>query len=81
MGLFDSNKNFSVMDSYGMNTLAFQINTTLEGDDVVCSIEKLKSFIEQVDNGFKKTFFFNPDPQENEKRSCFSYSKARWSGS
>ena len=68
MDLFDSNKNFSVMDIYGTNTLAFQINTTLEGDDIVCSIEKLKSFIEQADNGFKKTFFFNPDPQENERK-------------
>ena len=30
MGLFDSNGNFSVLDGYGMNTLAFVINSNNE---------------------------------------------------
>ena len=68
MGLFDSNKNFSVMDSFGTNTLAFQINTTIESGTEVYTLEKLKSFIEQVENGFKKTFFFNPEPKDGERK-------------
>ncbi len=68
MGLFDSSKNFSVMDSYGTNTLAFQVNTTIEDGIEICSLEKLKSFIEQVETGFKKTFFFNPEPEDGERK-------------
>jgi len=69
MDMFDNTKVFSVIDSSGMNTLAFQINGTLEDGESVFSIEKLKSFIEQSNSGFKKTFFFNPEPQENERKA------------
>ena len=65
MGLFDGN-NFSVLDGYGMNTLAFVINTTEEQGEEVCSIEKMKCFMEQADNGYKKTFYFNGDLDPNE---------------
>ena len=66
--MFDNEKTFSVLDSYGMNTLAFQINTTIDDGEVVCSIEKMKSFIEQAENGFRKTFFFNPDPEKDRRK-------------
>lgn len=68
MGAFDSNNNFSVVDDYGMNTLAFVINSTIEEGEEVCSIEKMKCFMEQADNGFKKTFFFNETIRENERK-------------
>ncbi len=68
MNLFDNDKTFSVLDSVGMNTLAFQINTNIEEGEAVCSIEKMKSFIEQADNGFRKTFFFNPDPEKDNRK-------------
>lgn len=67
MGLFDGN-NFSVLDGYGMNTLAFVINTTQQDGEEVCSIEKMKCFMEQADNGYKKTFYFNEDLGENERK-------------
>lgn len=67
MGLFDG-KNFSVMDSYGMNTLAFVINTTHQDGEESCSIEKLKCLMEQAENGYKKTFYFSEDVLENEKK-------------
>jgi hypothetical protein len=69
MDMFDNTKVFSVLDSYGMNTLAFQINTSTEDEQTVFSIEKMKSFMEETKNGFRKTFFFNPDPEENERKS------------
>ena len=69
MDMFDTNKVFSVLDSYGMNTLAFQVNATTEEGQTVLSIEKMKSFVEQEKNGFKKTFFFNPDPEPDEGKS------------
>ena len=68
MDMFDNTKVFSVLDSQGMNTLAFQVNSTIEENEKVYSIEKMKTFIEQTSKGFKKTFFFNPDPKENEPR-------------
>ena len=68
MNMFDNDKTFSVLDSVGMNTLAFQINTNIEEGEAVCSIEKMKSFIEQADNGFRKTFFFNPDPEKDNRK-------------
>lgn len=68
MNMFDAEKTFSVLDSGGMNTLAFQINTSVEEGEPVCSIEKMKSFIEQADNGFRKTFFFNPDPEKDNRK-------------
>ncbi len=67
MDMFDSKKVFTVLDSKGMNTLAFQINTTIEDGVKVYSIEKLKSFIEVAKiGGYKKTFFFNPEPNDEE---------------
>lgn len=67
MGLFDGN-NFSVMDSYGTNTLAFVINTVQEEGNEICSIEKMKCFMEQAENGFKKTFYFNEELEQNERK-------------
>lgn len=69
MDMFDTSKVFSVLDSQGMNTLAFQINTSVEQGETVFSIEKLKSFIEQAGKGYRKTFFFNPEPQQDEGKS------------
>ena len=68
MGLFDSNGNFSVLDGYGMNTLAFVINSNNEEGQEVCSIEKMKCFMEQAENGYKKTFYFNEDLEQNERK-------------
>ncbi len=68
MDMFDPKKVFSVLDSSGMNTLAFQINHSVEEGKDVYSIEKLKSYIEIVDGNFKKTFFFNPEPQDQEMK-------------
>lgn len=61
MEAFDSKNNFSVVDDYGMNTLAFVVNSTIEEGEEVCSIEKMKCFMERAENGFKKTFFFNEE--------------------
>ncbi len=68
MGMFDTKKVFSVLDAKGMNTLAFQINHTEEDGEMVHSIEKLKSFIEVANTGYRKTFFFNPEPADAEKK-------------
>jgi len=68
MGKFDNGNTFSVMDSLGMNTLAFQINENFEDGNKISSIEKLKFFTEQVDDGLKKTFFFNPDIKKDERK-------------
>ena len=68
MDMFDSRKVFSVLDPAGINTLAFQINHTVEDNEAVCSIEKLKSYIEVVNGSFKKTFFFNPEPKDAERK-------------
>ena len=68
MDMFDPRKVFSVLDASGMNTLAFQINTTVDEGQQVYSIEKLKSFIEVAKNGYKKTFFFNPEPNDEERK-------------
>ena len=68
MGIFDSGNVFSVMDSYGMNTLAFQVNESVEDGQVVNTLEKLKSYMEEVEGGYKKTFFFNPDPIKDERK-------------
>ena len=68
MGLFDSNSNFSVLDGYGMNTLAFVINSSVEEGEEVCSIEKMKCFMEQAENGYRKTFYFNEDLEQNERK-------------
>ena len=68
MGLFDGNNNFSVLDGYGMNTLAFVINTAQDEGQDVCSIEKMKCFMEQAENGYKKTFYFNEDVDLNERK-------------
>jgi len=68
MNMFDTKKVFSVLDQKGMNTLAFQIDKTTEDGNTIFSIEKLKSFIEVAPNGFRKTFFFNPDPAEAETK-------------
>ena len=68
MEMFNTKKVFSVLDAKGMNTLAFQINHTEEDGEMVSSIEKLKSFIEIANAGYRKTFFFNPEPEENEKK-------------
>jgi hypothetical protein len=68
MNMFDSKKVFSVLDAKGMNTLAFQVNTIVEEGQEFYSIEKLKSFIEVAKTGYRKTFFFNPEPTENERK-------------
>jgi len=68
MGLFDSNGNFSVLDGYGMNTLAFVINTSVEEGEEVCSLEKMKCFMEQAENGYKKTFYFNENLEQDERK-------------
>ena len=68
MGLFDSNGNFSVLDGYGMNTLAFVINSNHEDGVEICSIEKMKCFMEQAENGYKKTFYFNENLEQNERK-------------
>ena len=68
MDMFDPRKVFSVLDANGMNTLAFQINTTVDEGQQVYSIEKLKSFIEVAKSGYKKTFFFNPEPNDEERK-------------
>ena len=68
MDKFDNSNTFSVMDSFGMNTLAFQINESFEDGNKINSIEKLKFFTEQVDEGLKKTFFFNPSPNKGERK-------------
>ena len=68
METFDSRKVFSVIDARGMNTLAFQINHTQEEGVEIHSIEKLKSFIEVAKTGYRKTFFFNPEPKEDERK-------------
>ncbi|MBR3280887.1 MAG: hypothetical protein IKI57_03450 [Clostridia bacterium] len=66
MDMFDGRKVFSVYDGQGMNTLAFQINKNMDNGVEILSIEKLKSFIESVQNGYRKTFFFNPEPADEE---------------
>ena len=66
MDMFDTSKVFSVLDSQGMNTLAFQINNTVDAGEQIHSIEMLKSFIEVAKNGYRKTFFFNPEPSSQE---------------
>lgn len=66
--LFKDNNNFSVKDGYGMNTLAFVVNTTIEEGQEVCSIEKLKCLMEQAEDGYKKTFYFNQELAENERK-------------
>ena len=66
--MFDSRKVFSVLDKRGMNTLAFQVNTTVENGTSIYSIEILKAFIEEVNTGYRKTFFFNPEPYDNERK-------------
>lgn len=68
MGLFDGNNNFSVLDAYGMNTLAFAVNTTQDEGEEVSTIEKLKCFMEQAENGYKKTFYFDSELGENERK-------------
>jgi hypothetical protein len=68
MDMFDGKKVFSVFDKQGMNTLAFQINKNMDNGVAVLSIEKLKSFIESVGEGYRKTFFFNPEPQDEEQK-------------
>lgn len=68
MGLFDANSNFSVLDNYGMNTLAFVINTTINEGEEVNSIEKMKCFMEEVENGYKKTFYFNNTLAQDERK-------------
>lgn len=68
MGLFEGNNDFSVLDGYGMNTLAFVINTTQEDGEDVYSIQKLKCFMEQAENGYRKTFYFGETLQENEMK-------------
>jgi len=68
MDMFNTKKVFSVLDAKGMNTLAFQINHTEEEGRLVHSIEKLKSFIEIANSGYKKTFFFNPEPNDSEMK-------------
>jgi len=66
--LFKNSNIFSVKDSYGMNTLAFVINTTIEDGQEVCSIEKLKCLMEQAEDGYRKTFYFNQELGENERK-------------
>ena len=68
MDMFNPKKVFSVLDLKGMNTLAFQINTTIDEGTEVYSIEKLKSFIEVAKTGYRKTFFFNPEPNDEERK-------------
>ncbi len=68
MDMFDTSKVFSVLDAQGMNTLAFQINKTVEDGETVSSIEMLKSFMEVANNGYRKTFFFNPEPDTQDKK-------------
>lgn len=68
MSMFDAKKVFTVLDAKGMNTLAFQINHTVEDGVDVHSIEKLKSFIEVAKLGYRKTFFFNPEPDAEERK-------------
>ena len=68
MGIIEGNNNFSVKDSYGTNTLAFVINTTIEDGEEVCSLEKLKCLMERAEDGYKKTFYFNQELATNEKK-------------
>lgn len=68
MGIFDGNNNFSVLDTYGMNTLAFVINTTQDKGEDVYSIEKMKCFMERAETGFKKTFYFNEELDQDERK-------------
>ena len=64
----ENNNHFSVKDSYGMNTLAFMIDKTMEEGQETCSIEKLKCFMEQLEDGFKKTFYFQRELEHNERK-------------
>lgn len=68
MGLFDSNSNFSVLEGYGMNTLAFVVNTTMDDGEEINSIEKMKCFMEEAENGYRKTFYFSDDLEQNERK-------------
>lgn len=68
MGIFEGNNNFSVLDNYGMNTLAFIINTAEEDGEEICSIEKMKCFMEQAENGYRKTFYFNDELTTDERK-------------
>lgn len=68
MELFDSNNSFPIKDGYGMNTLAFVVNTHIEEGVEVSSIEKLKCFMEAFDGGYKKTFYFDQQLSGEDKR-------------
>lgn len=68
MELFDSNNTFPYFDGYGVNTLAFVVNSRVEDGEEVFSIEKMKCFMEEVDNGYVKTFFINKTLEPDEKK-------------
>ena len=68
MGLFESNNNFSVLDGYGMNTLAFVVNTTEDEGQEVCSIEKMKCFMEQAENGYRQKLYFNENLEHDQSK-------------
>lgn len=69
--IMEEKNNFSVKDTYGMNTLAFVINKTIEEGELVCSIEKLKCLMEQTDTGYLKTFYLPPMKEKERKELVF----------
>lgn len=68
MELFDRNNSFLIKDGYGMNTLVFVVNTTYEEGEEVLSIAKLKCFMEAIENGYQKTFYFEPHLEQGERK-------------
>lgn len=68
MDFMNGNNNFSVNDSYGRNTLAFVINSSIEDGQEVYSLEKLKCLMERAEDGFKKTFYFGQELENDEKK-------------
>ncbi len=76
MDTFNEKNSFYVLDGYGVNTLAFEVLTSIEEGQEVCSIEKMNSFMERAENGFKKTFFFKDMAAEERKELVFVRLKA-----
>lgn len=62
------NSNFTVLDPDDMKTLAFLIDKTVEENEAVYTLQKLDCSVSQDVDGVKKTFYFNEDVSNVEKK-------------
>lgn len=59
---------FTVLDPEDMKTLAFLIDKTQEADESVCTLQKLDCSVKTDSEGIKKTFYFNDEVANDEKK-------------